>query len=152
MTTVIIAASVLTVLVVAWLGGRANWFDNPIISALGLLAVSPMLVVAAYSVLCDAELEPYSGKGLYIRATLCSLAYVALWGIFSLLVSREIITGELWSWLFVVPPFVLAGGLFALASLDLVFSDCMFHYGFYLVATILLRWMAGMEWVWDVAI
>ena len=44
----------------------------------------------------------------------------------------------------------LVGGLFALASLDLDFGDCLFHYSFYLVATMLLRWVAGMEWVWDV--
>ena len=62
---------------------------------------------------------------------------------FALLVARGVITGEIWIWLFVVPPFVLAGGLFAMAALDLDFGDAVFHYGFYLLATV-LRW-AGMN-------
>jgi hypothetical protein len=37
-----------------------------------------------------------------------------------------------------------------MASLDLDFGDGLFHYGFYLVVTVLLRWLAGMKWVWDV--
>ena len=149
-TTALIVAAVLTVLAVTWVGGEAHWFNNIYVSALGLLIISPPLVVAAYSVLHDAEFEPYSGKELYLRATLCALAYAALWGLFTLLVSRGFITVEMWSWLFVAPPFVLAGGLFAMAALDFDFGDSLFHYGFYLVATMLLRWLAGMNWVWDV--
>jgi hypothetical protein len=149
---VILVAAVLTVLAITWVGGRTKLklFDHLIVAAIGLLAVSPPLVVAAYSVLRDDELEPYRGKELYLRATLCALAYAALWGLFSLLVSRGLITGELWTWLYVAPPFVLAGGLFAMATLDLDFGDCLFHYGFYLVAIMVLRWAAGMKWVWDV--
>jgi hypothetical protein len=149
-TTALILAAALTVFAVAWVGGRAGLFNHIMASAVGLLAVSPPLVVAAYAVLRDAELEPYRGKQLCLRASLCALAYAALWGLFSLLVAREIITGELWNWIFVVPPFVVAGGLFATASLDLEFGDGLFHFGFYLVATIVLRWAAGLEWVWNV--
>jgi hypothetical protein len=54
-------------------------------------------------------------------------------------------------WLFVVPPFALAGGLFAMAALDLEFGDAVFHYGFYLLATLILRWAAGMKWIWDLS-
>jgi hypothetical protein len=148
---VLIVAAVLIGLVVAWVGGRTKLFNNPIVTTVALLIVSPPLVVAAYSVLRDEELEPYGGKELYIRASLCALGYMALWGIFSLLVSRGVITGELWTWVYVAPPFVLTGGLFAMAALDLEFGDGAFHYGFYLLATVILRWVAGMNWVWDVA-
>lgn len=149
---VLIVASVLVTLAIVWIGGRTrlHLFDSMILTALGLLAISPPLSVAAYSVLRDVELEPYSGKELYIRASLCALGYVLLWGLFTLLVSRGLINGELWTWLYIAPPFVLVGGLFALASLDLDFGDSLFHYGFYLLATMLLRWVAGMKWVWDV--
>ena len=75
---------------------------------------------------------------------------MALWGLFTLLVARGVIFGELWIWLFVAPPFAVAGGLFAMASLDLDFGDAVFHYGFYLVATLILRWAAGLKWVWDI--
>ncbi len=72
------------------------------------------------------------------------------WGAFALLVSRGVITGDVWVWLFVVPPFVMVGGMFALATFDLDFGDALFHYAFYLLATVILRWAAGLEWVWDV--
>jgi hypothetical protein len=45
---------------------------------------------------------------------------------------------------------VAAGGMFALATLDLEIGDCLFHYSFYLLVTVVLRWVAGMKWVWDV--
>lgn len=149
-TAVIVVAAALTMLMVAWVGGRTKLFDSLVVTAVGLLAVSPPLVVAAYAVLRDDELEPHAGKELYIRSTLCALAYAALWGLFSLLVARGFLTGELWTWFYVAPPFVLAGGLFALAALDLDFGDSLLHYGFYLLATMILRWAAGMKWVWDV--
>jgi hypothetical protein len=146
-----IAAAVLAVLVVAWAGRRAGVFQNMAAVIVGLLAVSPPLVIAAYAVLRDDELEPYRGMALYIRSAICALAYIALWGAFSLLASRGIITGDLWNWAFVVPAFAAAGGLIAFASLDLDYGNAMLHYGFYLIVTVLLRWIAGMKWVWDVA-
>ena len=149
-TATFIAAAVLAVLAITWVGGRAGLFESMVATAVGLLAVSPPLVVAAYMVLRNDELEPYRGLTLYVRSTLCALAYVALWGLFTLLVSSGVITGDLWIWLFVAPPFVMAGGLFALATLDLDFGDGLFHYGFYLLATIILRWAAGLKWLWDV--
>jgi hypothetical protein len=151
---VAIVAAAICVLAVAWIGGKAglihgNDLGHRIITAIGLLAVSPLLVVAAYSILRDDELEPYSGRQLYIRAGICAVAYTALWGVFALLASRGLITGDLWVWIYVGPPFLMAGGLFSLATLDLDFGDAVFHYGFYLLATVILRWAAGMNWVWD---
>ncbi len=74
---------------------------------------------------------------------------MALWGLFTLLVARGVIFGELWIWLFVAPPFAVAGGLFAMASLDLDFGDAVFHYGFY-CGNPDPRWAAGLKWVWDI--
>lgn len=148
---VLIVASVLVALAVAWIGGRARLFDNWIAATVALLVVSPPLVVGAYSVLRDEELEPYGGKELYLRSAACAVGYIVLWGMFSLLVNKGVITGELWTWVYVAPPFVLTGGLFAMAALDLDFGDGAFHYGFYLLATVILRWAAGLKWVWDVA-
>ena len=51
------------------------------------------------------------------------------------------------NWLFVVPPLaVLGGGVGCLIQFD----DAVFHYGFYLLATVLLRWVAGLGWVWNI--
>ncbi len=143
-----IAGSVLFVLILTWLCG--GLFQKSLIATtLGLIIVSPALVIGAYSVLHNDELEPYRGKELYLRTSLCALGYVFLWGMFALLISRGVITGEIWSWLLVAPPFVMVGGLFAMAALDLDFGDALFCYGFYLVSTLILRWAAGMKWVWD---
>ena len=47
--------------------------------AIGLLLVSPVLVVAAYTFLRDDELEPYRGLPLLIRSAACAAAYAVLW-------------------------------------------------------------------------
>jgi hypothetical protein len=150
--TAILVASVLAVFAVAWALGSVLR-DNMVFSGVGLLLVSPPLAIAAYSVLRDAELEPYRGKPLYLRASLCGLGYMILWGMFSLLSSSDVglITGDLWQWVFVIPPFVAVGGLIAMASFDLEYGDAIFHYGFYLLATLLLRWAVGMQWAWNVS-
>ncbi len=149
-TTAIIVASAVVILMATWLGGRAQLFQNTFVTAVGLLVVSPLLVIGAYEILRDDELEPYRGLQLYLRAAVCGTAYAILWGIFAMLSARGLITGELWSWAMVLPPLVVAGGLAATAALDLEFGNGMFHYGFYLLVTLILRWVAGMKWVWDI--
>ena len=148
----LIVAAVLLVLLATWVAGRSKLFEGTpgmIVATVGLLLVSPPLVIAAYEVLRDDELEPFRGLSLYVRSAICGLGYVVLWGVFSLLVSPSgLVTGEIWNWVFVVPPFVLVGGFVAFAALDLEFGNAAFHYGFYLVATLLLRWAAGMQWPW----
>ena len=144
-----IGAAVLTVLAVTWVAGRSELFANqPIAVLIGLLLVSPPLVVAGYSFLRDDELEPYQGTALYLRTAICAAAYVGLWLVFGY-VGPRVLTGELWSWLFVAPPFVATGALVALACLDLDFGNGVFHYGFYLLVTIMLRGIGGMGWLWE---
>ncbi|MBN2473577.1 MAG: hypothetical protein JXB62_03135 [Pirellulales bacterium] len=145
--TVAVAGGVLTVLLVAWAAGGVLQ-SNLAVRAVGLLLVSLPLVLAAYTFLRDEDLEPYRGRSLCVRAAICSAAYVALWAVYGYL-AGTVITGELWEWLFVVPPFLVAGALIALACLDLDFGSGFFHYGFYLLATVLLRWIAGMGWIWE---
>jgi hypothetical protein len=156
LTTAIIVASAAAALVAARLG-RPLWITPGVQGFLaqmvGLLIISPPLVIAAYEVLRDDELEPYRGAALYLRTGLCSLAYAALWGIFGLLAYKGWVGGkeEVWNWLFVVPGLAAFGGVASLAALDLDFGDGISHYGFYLVATVLLRWVAGLGWVWNVS-
>jgi hypothetical protein len=149
----LICVSALVVLIVTAVLGRAEFFvDGAVLkSAIGLLLVSPPLVVAGYSFLRDDEdLSPYRGKVLYLRAAICSVLYIALWGVYSYL-SGRVLTGELWTWVYVVPPFLVVGASAALATLDLDFGSGFFHYCFYLFATVLLRWLAGLGWVWQIA-
>ena len=48
--------------------GWGLFAGSMIVTAIALVAISPPLVVAAYAVLRDQELEPYRGKELYIRS------------------------------------------------------------------------------------
>lgn len=154
---VAVAAGGLTVLAIAWAGGKAGLFaDNWLMCGLGLLLVSPPLVLAAYSFLRDDELQPHRGTSLYVRTAICSVAYVVLWGVYGYLTGGQllgtVLTGQLWEWLFVVPPFLAAGALVALVCFDLDFGSGFFHYSFYVLLTVLLRAVAGMGWAWDVTL
>jgi len=149
-----IGGGTLAVLTVAWALGRVGLFQNSLIGCgVGLLLVSPPLVIAGYTFLHDEELEPYQGKSLYVRAGICAVAYVALWGIYSYLAQVYLAdvapNGELWNWVFVAPPLMVMGALAALASLDLDFGNAVFHYCFYVLVTVLLRWAGGMGWLWQ---
>ena len=61
-TAVLVVAAVLTVVAIAWLAGGV-FQKHLIATAIGLLVVSPPLVVAAYTVLHNDDLEPYRGQG-----------------------------------------------------------------------------------------
>ncbi len=60
----LIVATVFVVLAITWLGGRTGLFANLLATTAGLLVVSPFLVVAAYTILRNDELEPYRGREL----------------------------------------------------------------------------------------
>ena len=116
--------------------------------AIGLLAVSPVLVVGGYAFLYDDELEPYRGKPLYIRSGILAAAFAALWGAYSYVIAGERVT-ELWMWFAMIPPFLVVGALASLACLDLSFGNGFFLYCFYVMATMLLGWAAGLGWPWQ---
>jgi hypothetical protein len=135
----------------AALAGQGLVRDSLVLRAAGLLVVSLPLVIGGYAVLRDDEIEPYRGPPLYLRSAILALVYAALWGLFALTPVHEFAqSGELWIWLVVVPPFLVAGGLAALGSLELDFGSGVLHYAFYLLATIVLGWAAGMGWPWQV--
>jgi len=147
----VIAAAALVVLAAAFLG-RGVLVDSVLLRTIGLVLVSPPLVIAAYWFLRNDELEPYRGTSLYVRAAILALVYAATWGAFSLgLVQEFIHTNDLWVWLVVLPPMVVVGALSAVACFDLEFGSGLFHYAFYLLATILLGWAAGLGWPWHAA-
>jgi hypothetical protein len=123
--------------------------ESLVARALGLAVISPPLVLGGYFFLRDDEREPYRGFALYVRATICGLVYAGLWGAFGYTTTQFDFTGELWNWAFLAPPFLVAGGLVSLAALDLDLGSGFFHYAFYVMVTILLRWVAGMGWLWS---
>jgi len=146
-TAAAIGAGALFALALAWLmGGLLQ--ENLIVRTVGLLLVTPAMVRAAYAFLRDDELEPYAGRSLYLRIAACTLVYVGLWGVYGQ-VSDRLLTGEIWNWVFVAPPFLLTGALAALACFDLDLTSGFFHYAFYVLLTLVLRWAAGMGWLWQ---
>lgn len=116
----------------------------------GLLLVSPAIAVAGYSFLRNDELEPYRGRSLWLRAGLCGLVYLALWGVFSVIPPDA--TSEVFGWIIVGPPFFLVGAAAAFATLDLDFGNAFFHYCFYVLATLLLGAAAGLAMPWAAVI
>jgi hypothetical protein len=150
----VMAAAVVSVAValfmVAFLAGRAGLLDhNHLLTATALLILSPLLAWAGYGVVYDDELEPYRSKPLLIRSAICGLSYAALWAIFAFLADGAL-TGEVWNWLFIAPPFLAAGTLVAVNTFDLEYGNGFFHYSFYLLVIVLLRWAAGLGWIWEI--
>ncbi len=143
-TAVAVGGGALVVLFITWMAGQAVQ-QYLAVRLVGLLLIAPPLVVGAYSFLRDDELEPYRGRDLYLRTAICTLVYVGLWGVFAYVVGRGAISGELWSWFFVAPPFFVIGALAALACLDLDFSSGALHYTFFVLVSLLLGWVAGLS-------
>jgi hypothetical protein len=139
---------VLAVFVVAWVIGRIpnTAILKTFLVALGLLAVSPPLVIAGYSFLHEPELEPYSGKPLWIRGLICASIYAVLWGVFMLIPADFI--DEVWQWIVVAPVFIGLGAVAAWSTLDLDYGSGSVHYMFYLIATLSLRAAAGLPAIW----
>lgn len=145
----IIVGSVLA-LAVALVGRGLGLSAKYGLIAIGLLLIGPPLAVGGYSFLRNDELEPYRGKVLWIRATLCGVGYAVLWGVYFYLQQQAGIPNEMYQWVFVAPVFVAAGGGLALAAFDLEFASGALHYSFYLIATLLLRAAIGLPPLWAV--
>ena len=47
---------------------------------------------------------------------------------------------------------MVVGSMISSASLDLDFGSGFFHYSFYIVATLALRWAVGMPWIWELPV
>lgn len=143
---VAIGGGILAVLVVAVMM-RLTGSASPLLTGIGLAVISPPIVIGCYSILRDAELEPHRGTALLVRSIICALIYAVTWGVFAFILP-EGITDEMWSWLFVTPPFLLIGGLTALACLDFDFGTGVIHYSFYVLLTMLIGYLAGLPPVW----
>lgn len=142
-----IGAGAVVIVVMTAILGALHVFHSPITQAIGLLIISPPLVLAGYAALYDEESEPYRGRSLYIRAVVCGVVFASLWALYGY-ISPRVLTGEIWNWFFLAPPFVILGGLAAFACLDLDWGSGTLLYAFYLLVTIVLRWLAGLGWIW----
>jgi hypothetical protein len=144
-----VGGAVLGLLAVTWILGMAGLLENYFVRGAGLLLISPILAVSAYTFLRDDELAPYRGRELYIRAGVCSLVYLILWATFGYVMNNISHPVELWEWLVIAPPAVGIGTAAAWLSFDIEPGNGFCHYSFYLLVTILLGWVGRLGWVWD---
>ncbi|MEI6241097.1 MAG: hypothetical protein WCR51_11950 [Planctomycetia bacterium] len=140
---IVVGAGAVACLVLAFLA-RAAWQPGQapqwaLATAAVLLALP--CVAVGYRVARDRELEPYRGRPLAIRVTICALVYAALWGLRALVPAE--MTTEMWQWLYVAPIFFGIGALASLATLDLDWGAAIAHFSLYVLVTATLRWLAG---------
>jgi cation transport ATPase len=150
----IIIAAILLIFVGDWIFGKILFNKVVLFGFLdvfvtvGLLIVSPLTAFAGYSFLRNEELEPYRGTTLYVRTLICGAAYVILWGVF-MYAFHKFAPADILNWGVLVVPFLVAGTAAAWVTLDLEPGNAFCHYAFYLFVTVLLRWIAGMGWIWQ---
>jgi hypothetical protein len=120
---------------------------SPWILGLGALVLAFPLALGGYAFLRDDELEPYRGKSLMIRVLICSVIYAALWGVYAWLPSAALALDrlELFHLLVIVPPIMVAGAVASLATLDLDFGSGLVHYAMYLLVTVALCFIIGID-------
>ena len=111
----------------------------PILLVLGALLLAPALTVAGYSVLRDAELEPFRGKELLLRVLPCAVVFPLLW-ILYFFVPGYLDVNELsfFHLIFIIPPALIIGAFASHCALDLDYGSSAMHYGLYLVVTVSL--------------
>jgi hypothetical protein len=154
-----IVGAVLVVLIaafalrIAYPGGTVP----PPITILGAILLGPALAFAGYTFLRDDELEPYRGTEVLVRSLACGLVYAAIWGaywlIFAYFNNWNPPSGWQPSWpiMAAVVPIMLAIGAFAAqASYEFEITTGALHYSLYLVVTVLLRFIMGMDAHWNV--
>jgi hypothetical protein len=113
--------------------------------ALGALGLALPLSLAAYTFLrSDDELEPYRGRELFVRASICAFVYALLWGVCWLLGEFGLVQQMPMMWIFLGPVFVVVGATAAFFALDLEFGAAALHYAFYLAVTVILRMVMGL--------
>lgn len=146
-TAVAIGVVVLCVLIAALLlRSKDGKVSRPIL-ATGAVLLGPALALAGYTFLRNDELEPHRGNSLLIRSLICGIVYAGLWGLYSLGVwyLNEGDQPELFMMLFIGPVIVGIGAATAAATFDFDFLTGGFHYGLYLLVTVLLRVIMGMK-------
>ncbi|NMC20082.1 MAG: hypothetical protein GYA33_06630 [Thermogutta sp.] len=149
-TAAAVIGAILVVAVGTLLLGRASAFENPIVRIVGLLLVTPAIAAGGYAFLhSEDELFPLQGRRLYVRAVLCAAGYLVIWaGLEGM--RGSLITSDIWTWVVFASPLFLVGGFVAYLTMDLDYGDGLLHFALFVLVTVLLRWAAGIGWIWDI--
>lgn len=144
-----IVGGVLVVFVATLVLGHVGVFrDNFWLQAIGLAVVTVPASAGAYEFLRNQEdLQPLRGRDLWIRAAICAGGYLLLWWGFNWLVAN-FVTEELWTWALVIPPVFAAGAFVGYLAFEIEFSAGLLHFAFFSLIAVILRWAAGLGWIW----
>lgn len=109
---------------------------------LAAVLISVPIVFGAYTFLRDQELGSFRGRELWIRVGICSLVYVALWGLMP--IAKYAFDGyELGSWGCAIGGMIAAGAATSMLLLDFDYLMGIVHYGMYLGICLLGRLIVG---------
>lgn len=114
--------------------------------AFGLFVTAIPTVIGAYAILRNDELEPYRGGALWARVMICCLIYAGLW-IGFYFVPLDIRSSAI-TLIMITAVAVGIGGSMSMVLFDLDFGSGAFHHLLYLAASILLGYVAGLDWPW----
>jgi cation transport ATPase len=123
---------------------------SPLVAALGAILAAPPLVWAGYAFVRDPELEGFNGKELQVRVLICSVAFAFLWVLYwklpAYVLDEKSIT-EVSAVAAAVSLFLLLGlgGLLSVAAMELEYPSGVIHCALYLVVTVLLALIAGIQ-------
>ena len=140
---VAVGVGALVSMLLAFVAGRL-WQPDAFPAWLLALAAFVVAVPCAwigYEIVRDRNLGPYRGRPLLVRTLVCAAVYALLWAVKGYLPAD--LTNDMWPWVYLGPPFFLAGSLAALAAYDLDWGTGVAHYSLYVMFTALLRWLAG---------
>ncbi len=116
---------------------------NLMLAGAGLAIITGPICAGFYAALRDTERPPHRGLALVVRSAICAAVYVLLWGF--------VAAGNAWfpEWTFLVVPLLSLGVIAAFASYDLDFGSAAIHFGFFVVTTMVLRWIIDLPPVWQ---
>ncbi len=116
--------------------------------AIGAVAVAIPIARAGYAFLRDDELEPFSGKELWIRVSIVSVLYASTWAALTWIpVALGLETMVAYEALILVGVAIALGTAVAHFGLEIELGSAFIHYCFYLGATVLLRIIMGLSFI-----
>ena len=146
---VIAGVGTLVVYLLAYiLGSALN--ASTLLTAVSLILITPPLVYIPYLFLRNAEeIEGLTVRELILRTAICAAAYCLLWGGFIFLAKTAVpaLGHEIVTWMMISAPFLIVGALFGSACYNLEWGDGAVHFVFYLIITLSLCYVGGIDFV-----
>jgi hypothetical protein len=105
--------------------------------AIGAIAITVPVVLAGYSFLRDQERGAFVGQELWLRITVCSAIYAALWLMF--VPFEYAFPDEMIGSVIALAAMIAVGGAAAMLALELDYWVGILHYGLYLCCCLLAR-------------